>query len=195
MRTHDEELLRRSSLFHLLPDDDYAKVRPLLQEEHYEFGDVIVRQGDEADAFYILISGRARAIKAQADGQEIALATLRPGDSFGEAALADGGRRNATIRCSTAVDVLRLDRESFLKLLDEEPELKDHVQKLSRRRAVHGFLYEFTNFGRLPAPALRGIIEKLAPVVVQKGGFIVEQGAEAGRCSFWRKVARGLLKA
>jgi ATP-binding cassette subfamily B protein len=180
MRTHDEELLRRSSLFHLLPDEDFAKLRPLLQEEHYEFGDVIVRQGESAEAFYVLIAGRARAIKAQANGQEVALGTLRPGDSFGEAALAEGGTRSATIRCSTAVDVLRLDREDFLKLIEEEPELRHHVHTMGRHRALHGFLYEFSNFGRLPAAALRGIIERLEPVEFPKGKLIIREGEEAG---------------
>jgi ATP-binding cassette subfamily B protein len=180
MRTHDEDLLRRSSVFHLLPDEDFEKLRPLLQEEHYEFGDVIVRQGESAEAFYVLIAGRARAIKAQANGQEVALGTLRPGDSFGEAALSEGGTRSATIRCSTAVDVLRLDREDFLKLLEEEPELRQHVQMMGRHRALHGFLYEFSNFGRLPAAALRGIIERLEPVEFPKGKLIIREGEAAG---------------
>ena len=180
MRTNDEDLLRRSSLFHLLPDEDYEKLRPLLQEEHYEFGDVIVRQGDDAEAFYVLISGRARAIKTQGNGEEVALGTLRPGDSFGEAALADGGKRSATVRCSTAVDLLRLDREDFLQLLKEEPELQHHVETMGRHRALQGFLYEFSNFGRLPAPALRGIIEKLSPVEFAKGNLIIREGEEAG---------------
>ncbi|MEO5722555.1 MAG: peptidase domain-containing ABC transporter [Chthoniobacterales bacterium] len=181
MRTQDEDLLRRSSLFHLLPDEHYEKLRPLLREEHYEFGDVIVRQGEEADAFYILISGRARAVKAQAaNGEEVALGTLRPGDSFGEAALAEGGKRNATIRCSTGVDLLRLARADFLELLQREPELQRHVQAMGRHRALQGFLYEFTNFGRLPAPALREIIDKLAPVEFAKGNMIIREGDEAG---------------
>lgn len=180
MRTQDEDLLRRSSLFHLLPDEDYEKLRPLLQEEHYDFGDVIVRQGEEADGFYILISGRARAVKAQANGEEVALGTLRPGDSFGEAALADGGKRNATVRCSTGVDLLRLDREDFLELLKVEPELQHHVELMGRHRALQGFLYEFSNFGRLPAPALREIIEKLDPVTFAKGDLIIQEGDDAG---------------
>ena len=180
MRTQDEDLLRRSSLFHLLPDEDYEKLRPLLQEEHYDFGDVIVRQGEEAEAFYILISGRARAIKAQANGEEVALGTLRPGDSFGEASLADGGKRNASVRCSTSVDLLRLDREDFLELLKEEPELQRHVETMGRHRALQGFLYEFSNFGRLPAAALRDIIEKLDPVTFEKGNLIIREGEDAG---------------
>ncbi len=72
-----------------------------MQEEHYEFGDVIVRQDDPADSFYILTRGRARALKIKPDGEEIPLGVLKPGDSFGEAALAEGGTRNATVRCST----------------------------------------------------------------------------------------------
>ena len=180
MRIHDEDLLRRSSLFHLLPDEDYEKLRPLLLEEHHEFGDVIVRQGEEADAFYILISGRARAIKTQANGVEVALATLRPGDSFGESSLAEGGKRSATVRCSTGVDLLRLNREDFLQLLEKEPELQRHVETMGRHRALQGFLYEFSNFGRLPTPALREIMDRLAPVTFEKGDLIIRQGEKAG---------------
>ena len=180
MKTHDEDLLRRSSLFHLLPDEEFAKLRPLLQEEHYDFGDVIVRQGESAEAFYVLISGRARALKVQENGQEVALGTLRPGDAFGEAALTVGGTRSATVRCSTAVDVLRLDREDFLALLEKEPELRRLVQTTGRHHALHGFLYEFSNFGRLPATALRALAEKLAPTEVPKGGMIIREGEEAG---------------
>ncbi len=155
-------------------------MRPLLQEEHYDFGDVIVRQGDEAAAFYILISGRARALKTQTSGDEVALGTLRPGDSFGEASLAEGGKRNATVRCSTAVDLLRLDRAAFLQLLQVEPELQRHVEAMGRHRALQGFLYEFSNFGRLPAAALRDIIDKLTPVSFGKGDLIIREGDEAG---------------
>ena len=49
-----------------------------------------------------------------------------------------------------------------------------------RNRAVQGFLYQFSNFGRLPAPALRGMIEKLTPVDVAKNELIIRQGDSAG---------------
>ena len=85
MRVQDEEVLQRSSLFRFLPEEHFERLRPLLNEEHFEFGDVIVQQGEPADSFYVLLSGRARAIKLDPNGGEIALATLRPGDVFGEA--------------------------------------------------------------------------------------------------------------
>ncbi len=180
MKATDESLLRRSSLFQFLPEEHFEKLRPLLQEESYEFGDLLVRQGEPADAFYVLLSGRARVVKTDQNGSEIVLATLKPGDSFGESALTEGGTRTATVRCSTAIEALRLDRSDFLALADEILELKHHVEMTARHRSLHGFLYEFSNFGRLPVPALRSLVEKLSPVDVAKGEAIIRQGDPPG---------------
>ena len=110
-----------------------------LQEEHYEFGDVIVRQGEEADAFYILISGRARAVKAQAsNGEEVALGTLRPGDSFGEAALAEGGKAQRHRALQHGGGFVAAGAGDFLELLQVEPELQRHVEAMGRHRALAG---------------------------------------------------------
>jgi HlyB family type I secretion system ABC transporter len=181
MNIKDADLLRRSDLFRFLPDEHFEKLRRLLQEERYDFGELIVKQGEPATAFYILISGRARVVKAGANnGEEIVLGTLRPGDSFGEAALSEGGTRTATVRCSTTVEVLRLNRAEFLALIETVPELKEYMQVTRRLRTLQSFLYEFSNFGRLPTPALRGMIEKLEKVQFQKGNLIIKEGDSAG---------------
>src|SRR3954469_25714881 len=180
MNIQDSEVLRRSSVFRFVSDEHFEAIAPLLQEEHYEFGEVIVKQGDPANSFYVLTSGRARALKIKPDGEEIPLGVLKPGDSFGEAALAEGGTRNATVRCSTAVDVLRIDRDDFLQLVSRVPDLQQYVESTGRNRALQSFLYQFSNFGRLPAPVLRGMIDKLTPVTFQKGNLIIRQGDNAG---------------
>jgi HlyB family type I secretion system ABC transporter len=180
MKASDSEILRRSSVFRFVSDQHFLAIKPLLQEEHYEFGDVIVRQGDPAESFYVVARGRARAIKINADGEEISLGVLKPGDSFGEAALSEGGIRNAMVRCSTAVDVLRIDRDDFLALVGEEPELKRFVETTGQNRALQSFLYQFSNFGRLPAVVLRGVIESLKPAAFQKGKLVVREGDDAG---------------
>jgi ATP-binding cassette subfamily B protein len=180
MKAKDDTLLRRSALFRYLPDKYFEKILPLLQEEQYEFGDLIVRQDDPADAFYILVSGRARVLKSDQNGNEIALTALKPGDSFGEAALTEGGKRTATVRCSTAVEVLRLNRDALFDLAKEVPELKHHIEMTARYRALHGFLYQFSNFGRLPVPAMRSVIEKLSSAQFPKGSFIIKEGDPPG---------------
>ena len=69
MTQHQNEVLDRSSFFRFLPEDRADCLRAVLQEEHFEFGDVIVREGDEADACYILVtaglvsSRRSRRVK------------------------------------------------------------------------------------------------------------------------------------
>ncbi len=175
-----DEILHRSTAFGSLSPEHYERLRPLLREEHFEFGDMIVKQGDEADSFYILTSGRARVVKETESGEEIALTTLRPGDEFGELALISGGNRNATVRCSTAVDVVRLDSRKFLPLLEEFPELKKAIETTARIRTLHGFLYEFSNFGRLSARALHAVVGSLTPVDFEKGDMIVREGDPAG---------------
>jgi HlyB family type I secretion system ABC transporter len=180
MKAEDGEIVRHSSVFRFLSDEHFDAIEPLLQEEHYDFGDVIVKQGDPADAFYVLTTGRARALKIRADAEEIPLGVLKPGDSFGEAALAEGGTRSATVRCSTAVDVLRIDRDDFLQLVSQEPDLKQSIETTGRNRTLQSFLYQFSNFGRLPTPVLRSMIEKFKPVSVQKGNLIIGEGDDAG---------------
>jgi len=180
MNAEDSEMVRRSSVFRFISDEHFDAIEPLLQEEHYDFGDLIVRQGDPADSFYVLTKGRARALKIKADGEEIPLGVLKPGDSFGEAALTEGGTRNATVRCSTAVDVLRIDRDDFQQLVSQEPELKQSIEATGRNRALQSFLYQFSNFGRLSTPLLRSMVEKFKPVTVQKGNLIIREADEAG---------------
>ena len=139
MKVQDSEILRRSSVFRFLSDEHFAAIEPLLQEEHYEFGDVIVKQDDPADSFYVLTKGRARALKIKPDGEEIPLGVLKPGDSFGEAALSEGGTRNATVRCSTAVDVLRLDLVDDTTQFESIP-ARDWFENVPRGNAYESLL-------------------------------------------------------
>ena len=180
MTPETEELLRQTSFLQFLPQEHFERVRDLFHPVRYDFGDLIVREGEEADAFYILTSGRARIVRSDGQGHEIVLATLRPGNEFGESALLNKEKRSATVRCSTTVEAQRLAREHFLKLLEEFPRLQSYLETTARWRTLHSFLYEFSNFGRLPQPALNALLEKLETVVFEKGETIVQKGDPAG---------------
>src|SRR5207253_2303030 len=66
------------------------------------------------------------------------------------------------------------------QLVKRVPELRHHVEMTGRQRALQSFLYQFSNFGRLPAPALRSMMEKLTPMTCEKGGLIIKEGDPAG---------------
>lgn len=180
MKAESEEILRRSSLMRFLPPEHYARLRPLFQEQKHDFGDLVVREGEEADAFYVLTLGRARVVKQSDKGEEISLNIIQPGGEFGESALFAGGVRNATVRCSTAVEVLRLGRSDFLGLAEANPEIRQYLELRSRWKGMHTFLYEYSNFGRLPGPVLQALLDKLAPVEIPRGRLIIRQGEPAG---------------
>ncbi len=81
-------------------------------------GDVIIREGDEGDYYYLIDSGRAQVMRHMHD-MDIHLADLKAGDVFGEEALISGARRNATVTMKSNGTLLRLGRQDFLALMQE----------------------------------------------------------------------------
>jgi ATP-binding cassette subfamily B protein len=173
------QLLARSSLFRFVPEEKRAQLFGLFKRTTYEFGDLITRQGDPADAFFVITSGRAHVVRMSDAGQELSLSFLGPGAEFGESALLTGGTRNASVRCSSSVEAVSLERDDFLKLAGEFPEFKQCLELTARWRTLNRFLYEFSNFGRLPGTALQALVAKLKPKEFAKGQIILREGEPA----------------
>ena len=93
-------VLEKLPLLAMLPPDVRALFVARFEPQTFPFGAVIIREGEPSDSFYVLLSGRARVVKRAVDGEEVALGVLRPGDSFGEAALLQHGVRTASVRAS-----------------------------------------------------------------------------------------------
>src|SRR5436190_14918473 len=175
-----DEILARTMLFRFLPQEQRERLRDFFKRGRYEFGELITKQNDPADAFFVILSGRAPVVRMDENGHELSLNSLGAAAEFGESALLSGGTRNASIRCSSAVEVLRLERDDFLRLADEFPEFRHSLELTARWRAMHGFLYEFSNFGRLPGPALLSLVDKLNPKEFAKGEIVLREGEPAG---------------
>src|SRR5271170_252084 len=85
---------RRIPLLELLPPDVRRLVEASFTRVTFSFGEVIVAEGDQADALFVIQSGRARVSKAGDHGEEVPLNVLHVGDVFGERALVEAqGRR------------------------------------------------------------------------------------------------------
>lgn len=80
--------------------------------------DVIIREGEDGDYYYLIDSGRAKVTR-HVGGVDMLLADLKAGDVFGEEALVSGGKRNATVTMRSNGVLLRLSRQDFLALLQE----------------------------------------------------------------------------
>src|SRR3974390_3111297 len=100
-----------------LAPDVRALVEDSFEPVYFRFGSVIVREGDPADAYWVLVQGTARAVKTGEHGEEVPLNALRPGASFGEVSLLTETTRTATVRASSEVEAARLDRSVFAALV------------------------------------------------------------------------------
>jgi signal transduction histidine kinase len=110
--------------FARLPPEQAQRLARLGGVEHVAAHQVVFREGDAADRFYVVLSGHLRVLSSPALDQEpVELRTLNAGEVFGEVALLDGGRRSATIEAVEDSIVFALNREAFLNELRESPEL------------------------------------------------------------------------
>ena len=168
-------------ILRFLPDDTRAQVVRRFTAVSFPFGAVLASEGQATGAVYVLASGRARVIKRTESGDEVPLNILRAGDTFGEIELLDGRPSPTTVRASSDVLALRLDRGDFEKLIEADPDIRTYLELQQKYSTLQGFFRDVPAFARLPAEAVVGVVlAELEPVVLQAGAAIFQQDDEAG---------------
>jgi CRP-like cAMP-binding protein len=114
----------QSKAFLRIPPANIQHMFMRLHEMPVKAGQVIVKQGDDGDYYYIICQGKCKVARASASGSKVTLAQLGDGDAFGEEALLSEGKRNATVIMDSDGLLMRLSKEDFNQLL-KEPMLKE----------------------------------------------------------------------
>src|SRR5688572_4078221 len=174
------ELVGELAAFARLPEQVRALVAESFEPVSFPFGAVIVREGDEADAFYVLAAGSARVVKQGDHGEEVPLNVLRRGDSFGEMALLAETVRLATVRASSAVQALRLGKSVFAALTRSHPQVREAFQALASGRSLWNFFRVHSAFAALSNEALGLLVSELERVDVPAGEIVVREGDPPG---------------
>lgn len=122
--TH-EELLATTPFFASAPPDLIAKIVSQSRVRELVRGDVLFKEGDPADALYVVVKGRiAIAIENKPiDSRESVIALMDAGDLFGDMGLLDTGIRSANARALEATSVLEVPYEPLRQALKDSPEL------------------------------------------------------------------------
>jgi len=127
-----EDFLR--TLFFGLDEEELARLSSAAQVKTFPAGEVICREGEPGDAFYVIVEGQVGVYKEVDETEERWLSNLGPGEFFGELALVQEGTRNATVRTLEPTTVLEIGREPFLRVLGASPSLAVRILvQLSRR--------------------------------------------------------------
>lgn len=126
-----DRIFRDIPIFSSLNESEISDVMKITREKRFTQGDVIMREGDDGDTMYLVLEGELEVSKTLTmkfeeddyrEGEKI-LTRYRPDDHavFGEMALIGRYPRSATISAMSDCRLLEINREDFLKLLEENP--------------------------------------------------------------------------
>jgi len=129
------KILKNISLFSEFSLEDLAYVKSILIRKKYKKNETIFYEGDNGAEMFIVRSGQVKILTTSADGQEMILGVLLPGDFFGEMSLLDNQPRSAmAVATAKETELLIIRQEDFLKLVREKASLfKEVMSELCRR--------------------------------------------------------------
>jgi Fe-S-cluster-containing hydrogenase component 2 len=158
-----ETHLRSVPVFASMPQDFIEYLRDRVELSRFSPGEAIVRQGDAADAFYLVRLGFVK-VSERHPGGDVVLTYLGRGAFFGEMGLLGGGIRTATCTALDHVDVVRIAGEDFQLMVSRFPDIREGLEQVARERAdmnrqrvqatEHVSIGDFLNQGLMEAQSL-----------------------------------------
>jgi rhodanese-related sulfurtransferase len=124
MKAADKSVLlnkiRESELFRNLPPKNLEEMFARMETVNMQEGDTVIREGDEGDYYYLLVSGTARVLRHRpSDPKPQVVAELGEPIGFGEEALISNAKRNATITMTSNGTLMRLSKDGFNDFVKE----------------------------------------------------------------------------
>jgi uncharacterized membrane protein len=178
-----------------MADAEIVAVRDVMG--HYAFapGQVIIREGEPGDFFYVIAEGRVQYLTQDAAGNELILDEAGPGGFFGELSMLTGEPRAVRVRAKERVETLALDRPSFHKFLMEHPKASiavltaigqrlyraDAILRQSVSKNVNEIAEERMTFGQKIADGFAA--------TMGSWGFIIVQSAILALWVIWNLIA------
>jgi len=113
--------LHEVPLFSEMDDDEVAGIRAIMDEMKFKPGQIIIREGELGQLFYVVTEGTVKVSISNADGEEIVLQEVDAGGFFGELSMLTSEPRAAQVSALDEVTVLALERQEFFEFLQKKP--------------------------------------------------------------------------
>jgi CRP/FNR family cyclic AMP-dependent transcriptional regulator len=164
------ELLRSVPLFSDLEQAELERFSRVAVPRSFPAATRVFHEGDQSDACYIVRSGSFRVTREHSDGRAITLATLGPGDIFGELAMLDGEVRSASVEALSDGELLALPAGEVRALLARHPEISVKlVAALVRRLRGANERIARQSFQTVPS-RVAGVLSQLVSEEAPHGG-------------------------
>ena len=128
------ELLQSVSIFWDLNEDELGHIADKMVAKHFENGNYIFLEDSEGEQCLFVLEGSVKVTRLSKDGREVILAMLNEGDFFGEMSLLDGESRSANVIALEKTKVLTLDRNDFIAVVNDYPQIAVQLLKELARR-------------------------------------------------------------
>lgn len=109
--------LREIPLFSEMDEQEVAGIRSIMDELKFKPGQLIIREGEIGDLFYVVTEGHAEIFIRDANGSDVILHEAGPGDFFGELSMLTNEPRTARVRAMDHLTTLVLERDEFFNFL------------------------------------------------------------------------------
>lgn len=156
------EFLKNVPIFSELDDDTLIKLSQLGTLKSFDKDSIILSEQDAGSALFVMVSGKVKVARVSNDdkNKEVILTLLNPSDFFGEMALLDGLARSATVTSIEDSKVFIIQRNDFLDLIKEHPDVSIALlQELTQRLRAAGM--------KIKALSLKDAEGKVATVLLQ----------------------------
>lgn len=131
----------KNGIFSALPPANVEELFRRMERVPVQVGQVIIRQGDDGDYYYLIEKGIATVARVNDFGASpVIVAELKAGDAFGEEALVSGNKRNATVTMQTEGVLLRLCKQDFIERL-KKPLVNEVRLEDARRKIKKGVVF------------------------------------------------------
>ena len=128
------ELLQSVSIFWDLNKDELGYIADKMVAKNFENGNYIFLEDSEGEQCFFVLEGSVKVTRLSKDGREVILAMLNEGDFFGEMSLLDGESRSANVIALEKTKVLTLDRNDFIAVVNDYPQIAVQLLKELARR-------------------------------------------------------------
>jgi CRP-like cAMP-binding protein len=133
-KTAVSELMRSSSLFNRLGDEQLEKLAAKFRPVAFKRNQVIYLKNEPGDGLYLIRSGRVKISVINSDGKDLIINIYGQGEVHGEMSVFDGLSRSANATAIETGESLLLSRQAFQELLRDIPELASNIIALLSRR-------------------------------------------------------------
>jgi CRP-like cAMP-binding protein/Zn-dependent protease len=172
-RVEAAELIDALPLFDDVPEEVLSDLAGRVRLRQIAAGQTVVRQGERAEAFYVVRAGTLQVIEEDAEhGNERPIRLLGRGEAFGELALAQSAPRSATVRALEDSEVFEIGKSAFDQLLADMVHVPEFAPSLQAAAELKGL----PCFAHLEPDELGELLREGEWVTYEPGEVIVEQG-------------------